>query len=372
MNEDRQLQTYKEKWQSVKLSDSSRARIEDNLRSYTAFHSVREADNSRSIEQVPRSTFLHRLKLTTMPIAIFLALFVTVGTSFAAQGALPGDFLYPVKTEVNENIRGAFAVTADAEADLQADLLEERLKEAQTLHASGKLRGDTAVAVSKRVNAQVKVATNAAAKSDASVAAKTNTRVKAGLENFLAIVGLDASIASEVNAILNASTLSTGTYAIDAYQEDMNVRVKSLKEVMVKYQAEVEANIYTDLNVKLDTAAALTSDAKVQAEVDARASLDKAATLVGEVEAKLSTLGQAAVNEKGIITDIDFSIDPMKIDIRGDADAPTSQGNDKDKPKQDHPRSGGDIDINLNGGVDTEVIEVDIEGGLEAVSGLAQ
>ena len=184
MNEDTQLQTYKEKWQSVKLSDSSRARIEDSLRSYTEFHPVREVEGSRSIKQVPYSTFLHRFKLTTMPIAIFLALFVTVGTSFAAQGALPGDFLYPVKTDVNENVRGAFALSADAEANLQADLLEERLEEAQALHASGKLRGDTAVDVSKRLNSQVKVATEAAAKSDASVAAKTNTRVKAGLENF--------------------------------------------------------------------------------------------------------------------------------------------------------------------------------------------
>ena len=295
---------------------------------------------------------------------------MTVGTSFAAQGALPGDFLYPVKTDVNENVRGAFALSADAEANLQADLLEERLEEAQALHASGKLRGDTAVDVSKRLNSQVKVATEAAAKSDASVAAKTNTRVKAGLENFLAIVGLDTTIASEVSATLNASTLSTGTYAIGAYQEDMNARVTSLRAVVAKHQAELKADVRAELSTKLDIAATLTADAKAQAEADARASLDKAATLIGEVEAKLSTLGQAQVDTNtGIITDIDFSIDPMKIDIGGGATGSSEASTTSQKPKPTKPKDTAtdvDVNIHLEGGVDVEDIDTTVDAALDS------
>jgi Domain of unknown function (DUF5667) len=371
MNEDTQLQTYKEKWQSVKLSDSARTRMADSLSSYASFHPVREAENNRSIEQVPVRTFLQRFKLTTMPIAILLAVFVTAGTSFAAQGALPGDFLYPVKTEVNENIRSVLAVSADAEAELQADLLEERLREAQTLHANGKLNGDTGVAISDKVSSQVTVTANAADKSEPSVGAKTKTKVKSDLKNFLATNGLDTAIAAKIKATLNATSLSEGAYDITLYQEDMTVRVTTLQTVIKKHQEKLNASVYAEVTAKLDTAATLVVAAKTQTEVDARASLDKAAMLVGEVEATLSTLGQAKVNGSGVITDIDFSIDPMKVDGRDDAADSGSQGNNNEKPKQTEPNNGADLDVYLNGGVDTEVIEVEGEAGLEAVSGLA-
>ena len=75
MNEDTQLQQFKEKWQSVKLSDSTREKMESSLLSYAAFHPVRVDDVSRSIERVPQSTSLFRFKMTTMPIAILLAIF---------------------------------------------------------------------------------------------------------------------------------------------------------------------------------------------------------------------------------------------------------------------------------------------------------
>lgn len=49
--------------------------------------------------------------------------------SFAAEGALPGDVLYPVKTEVNERVRSAIAVTPQAKAGWDVVLVERRLSE---------------------------------------------------------------------------------------------------------------------------------------------------------------------------------------------------------------------------------------------------
>ena len=43
-----------------------------------------------------------------------LALVLCGGTAYAAESALPGDILYPVKLHVDETVQGAFAVT-DAE-----------------------------------------------------------------------------------------------------------------------------------------------------------------------------------------------------------------------------------------------------------------
>ena len=113
MNKDTQTTEYIEKLKNLKLSSVSRERIKKNLESYAAFHSVRVAPEGRSIEQVPqRTTLLTLFNLSKKPMtALLIAVLVVIGggTSYAAQTAVPGDFLYPVKTEVNENIESAFA-----------------------------------------------------------------------------------------------------------------------------------------------------------------------------------------------------------------------------------------------------------------------
>ena len=61
------------------------------------------------------------------------------GVSYAAESALPGDALYPVKVSVNEEVRAALAPTDEAKADWEAERAERRLAEAETLAESGKL-----------------------------------------------------------------------------------------------------------------------------------------------------------------------------------------------------------------------------------------
>lgn len=51
--------------------------------------------------------------------------------SFAAEGALPGNVLYSVKTEFNERVRGVASVTPQAKADWDIKLVERRLLEVQ-------------------------------------------------------------------------------------------------------------------------------------------------------------------------------------------------------------------------------------------------
>lgn len=53
--------------------------------------------------------------------------------SFAAEGTLPGDILYPVKIYVNESVLGAVAVTQKAKAEWGIALVERRLEEIEKL-----------------------------------------------------------------------------------------------------------------------------------------------------------------------------------------------------------------------------------------------
>ena len=51
-----------------------------------------------------------------MPIALILTLAVlaSTGVSLAAEQALPGDFLYPIKVGVNERVQASLAATPKA------------------------------------------------------------------------------------------------------------------------------------------------------------------------------------------------------------------------------------------------------------------
>src|SRR5262245_19259786 len=64
---------------------------------------VRDRELVRHISQ---RSFIHQLFYTPMPVFAVIAIIALLGggTSFAAQGALPGDTLYPIKVNVNEKI----------------------------------------------------------------------------------------------------------------------------------------------------------------------------------------------------------------------------------------------------------------------------
>ncbi|MDE1924655.1 MAG: hypothetical protein KGH79_00535 [Patescibacteria group bacterium] len=72
-------------------------------------------------------------------VALAAALVVGGGVSVAAQSALPGQLLYPVKVHVDENVAGAFALSNAARADWDVSLMKTRLDEAEQLAQSGSL-----------------------------------------------------------------------------------------------------------------------------------------------------------------------------------------------------------------------------------------
>ena len=77
-----------------------------------------------------------------MAIGLIIALIFSGGVSFAAESALPGDVLYPVKVGINEEVRGAFTFNPEAKARWNSRVVERRLEETETLVASGNLNAE--------------------------------------------------------------------------------------------------------------------------------------------------------------------------------------------------------------------------------------
>src|ERR1700733_8381579 len=77
-------------------------------------------------------------KYAAVSLATLAIIFGTgVGFSFAAQSALPGEFLYPVKTGVNEQVLAWFTGSDQAKAQLYISFANTRLQEVETLAAKG-------------------------------------------------------------------------------------------------------------------------------------------------------------------------------------------------------------------------------------------
>src|SRR3989338_9046963 len=92
-----------------------------------------------------RSVYVFMSYHVRMSLAgLVLFVFAGTGTVSAAQGALPGDLLYPVKVSINEKVEVALAPTPAAKAEVQVRLAERRVEEAQKLSSQGRLNKKTA------------------------------------------------------------------------------------------------------------------------------------------------------------------------------------------------------------------------------------
>ena len=296
MNHDKETTEYFEKMASLKLSDSSRARIKNNLVSYARFHAVRVGEAGRSIEQVPlRTSFLtHILNLHSKSmIAAFLAVMLLVGggSSYAAENAVPGDVLYPVKVDVNENIQSAFALTDTAEANLQVHLAEERMQEAETLAARGQLTATAATDLSARLKAHYETAEahNKTVEADGNYG--TSATLRASLEGALSS---HASVLADLNSHVAGNNGASLVADISNYVG-----------MSVNAQSAATATIKTAADVKVATAATMQSaDALIlEAQKDfANAESKLSAGLAAEAKVKL---GQAVTAEAAAKTDFE-------------------------------------------------------------------
>ena len=144
----------------LSLTDAEHEAMRKELQLFMAAHPARMPAYSDVFEYV-RTTFSHiefftSTRYTSAAVAFALVLCVGVGTSYAAEGAIPGDALYSVKVGVNEGVRAALATTPKAKAEWSTTVASRRLEEAETLAASGALTALTSAEIKQSLEASAK------------------------------------------------------------------------------------------------------------------------------------------------------------------------------------------------------------------------
>lgn len=92
------------------------------------------------------SLALLQIRWSSLAVAMVLVVAAGAGMSYAAESALPGDFLYPVK-RVNESIQSSLSFTTESHTETSANHLERRLKEAKVLQETKRLDDTESVVV---------------------------------------------------------------------------------------------------------------------------------------------------------------------------------------------------------------------------------
>lgn len=139
----------------ITLTDGEREKMRFVLSEYAAMKPVREP---LTRPREARGVFLNALlAYARRPAGIAMAAVLILaassgGIAYAAEGALPGDALYPIKTAVVEPLRVALAMSPEAKAALQMSFAEHRVDEAATLASEGRLSTSTEAELAANFN----------------------------------------------------------------------------------------------------------------------------------------------------------------------------------------------------------------------------
>lgn len=124
------------------LTAAEKAAIRERLVTFINQHSLKPAQaevlsvSGKRSRPVNRFLLLPPLKIASAIAAVMLL--VTGSLSLAAERALPGDFLYPIKIHLNEQARALVAISPEAKGNFAVWRTERRLQEAAALIAQGR------------------------------------------------------------------------------------------------------------------------------------------------------------------------------------------------------------------------------------------
>jgi len=193
--------------QVLRLPEEKKGRIlADMLRTIDAQSSLKSAER-RTIPGTGPMAYIFK----KMPVAAAFVLILLLGggTSFAAQGSLPGDILYPVKIGLTEKIAETFQFTPQAKATFESQVAATRLDEAAKLASQNRLSDNwknvLGASFEAHATAAQKTITNIQAQGDAATAAGLASDLEASLKARHAVI----------NQLEGSSTVTIGQTIAD-------------------------------------------------------------------------------------------------------------------------------------------------------------
>ena len=253
---------------ATSLSALEQEKLESVLTEYMAMKPLRTVDSAQGKNYIEAKDslfsglfFMHS-KRKYIPIAIILGLLLSGTASYAAEGAMPGDLLYPVKVGVNEKVVSTLAVSAESKATLEAKFAERRLVEATNLAVDNKLTA----------HIRAKLSDDFAKHADSAVARTKDLEKK----NASIAIGLASNFESNLSAH-EALLVQIDTQG-DA--DDLVQLIRAKSRTIGELRMKAESGVYVRARTSEDTSAFSATAAKNIEEVDTK---ERAALAMGRV-----------------------------------------------------------------------------------------
>ncbi len=262
MNDELKTKEYLKSIESIKLADSSRLRMREELLAHARFHTVKE-------EEAPIKSPFSWLFLKPVQAAFAFMFVLGAGTVMYLGGTTPHEA--PLATSEAPSIQDSDAPVPAPESENPETIDTDKLAIVPPSVSNPSVMNGDAVFYDDSAR---------------SIAMKES-----------------ADVASDESMM--TTMLSQGEMNIDDYKADIVLREKMYRALIAQYEKEIGVETSIELKTKLNTTATLLKDAEGKEDTEARPLLDKAMTYLGEIESTLSLLGTVTV-EEGVIVGIGF------------------------------------------------------------------
>ena len=223
----------------IAFDTKEKEKLHDYLVAYMEYKPIRNgivsADNSQKSKSFSIFSYFHPHHFSGAFMIAVLVATSTFGVSYAANDALPGDLLYGVKVNINEEVKTAF-MSSDNKSRIEWERkrAEMRLSEAAKLALEGRLDSEKKEEVSRLF------------------AEHTHAVVERVLETEKTDPVLAAEISSEFEGSLDAHEVVLARLAVedsdvpDGDTRDLVEQVHTVVKKVGKIRKDAEKQIYTD------------------------------------------------------------------------------------------------------------------------------
>lgn len=308
---------------SIELGSERKRVLREKL-----IHRIESSERANNIGRLPiqKTSFINYMfnPVKPMPMFAMIAIFALLGggTSLAAESALPGDILYPVKVKINEQVVAAISVTASSKAKWDAQRATRRLEEVIALADKGEI-SENAIAQleinfethADRVNDRIEeIKTNGDIIGAADIASRFETSLKAhnkilarfdgaSEENIEVQTGLAQESVPQIamKALVVEEKTEIMANASSEVKQEVDVKKEKEKLKIGKFEAKVRSKIKTisKTRIKLESEIASSSastetNIKFSAEGKIRTAENVVASTKSFIENQKASLGSNA------------------------------------------------------------------------------
>lgn len=279
------------KLKTIKMTNDEKSRIRFSLVSLTKANNVYKINYRKSIKS-PYQRFSFATSFRYIGTAVLILLVATTGVSFAAEGTLPGDLLYPVKVNVNEEVRSALTISNEGKMNWEKERVVLRVVETETLIKNNQLTPKRKEQAEAALKTQIETFANVATKTsvkDPNAVISATTELEPALKVHQKVIADIAEKSDKTNE--TESILSTVALGITNTSEQENVAINTSVENQPdsfakltddKIDGAEKAIIASDNNVKIVTE----SDKKEQ---ESKLAETPSLSLMSAVEEKTTT-----------------------------------------------------------------------------------